>query len=148
MGVHDDPQRLASRRLPRRLTDRQQRIVGEHGADADNHGVDSATQQLGVGPGRGRGDPLAGGVRGGDPAVDRHAGLERHIGAVPAHRRQPHPVHLGRVVAQHAFDHIDPAARTAAAPPAAGGQGSATAITTLATPAAISAALHGPVRPV
>ena len=33
-------------------------------------------------------------------------------------------------------------------PPAAAGHGSPTATTTLATPASISATLHGPVRPV
>jgi hypothetical protein len=41
-----------------------------------------------------------------------------------------------------------PADRNAAAPPAAAGVGSSTAITTRRTPAATSASAHGPVRPV
>ncbi len=94
--------------------------------------------------GRGRRDPAARPVRGGDPSVQGRGGLERHPGPSATHRGEPGAQQLLHLVGSHALLRpATPAARSAAAPPPATGDGSATACTTRPTPASISAAVHG-----
>ena len=88
----DDPQRLARDRLVVLVPHGQVRIVGEDGADADEHGVDTSPQRVHVGSGRRGGDPAAGPVQRGDAPVDGHSRLPRDEGPAQPRGGEEHPV--------------------------------------------------------
>ena len=97
----------------------------------------------------GRGDPAAGPVGGGDPAVQGRGDLPDHERAAQPYAGQPAlvgPLGLRRRAGPPRRRPRPRAAARPRRPPAR--VGSATAKTTRATPAASSASVHGPVRPV
>ena len=77
-----DALRVAARR--RRVAHGEARVVGAHGAGADEDRVALGAQGVGVGPGLGAGDPLAGAVGRRGAAVERRGQLQHHVGAAGA----------------------------------------------------------------
>ena len=77
-----DAQRVASgcRRVPHG----EARVVGAHGAGADDDGVALGPQAVGVRPRLGAGDPLAGAVGGGGAAVEGGRQLQHDEGSAGA----------------------------------------------------------------
>ena len=66
------------------MADGERRIVGAHGAGADEDGVALGAHAMGVGPRLVAGDPLARAVGRGGPAVDGRGELEHDIGPAGA----------------------------------------------------------------
>ena len=75
-----DPQRVAALDVAHG----QRRVVGAHGAGADEHGVALGPQAVGVGPGGVAGDPLARAVGRRGAAVDGGGELEHDVGPTGA----------------------------------------------------------------
>ena len=133
----------------RRVADGEARVVGAHGAGADEDRVALGSERVGIGPGLGTGDPLAGAVGRGGAAVERRGQLQHHVGAAGAavvqvrgeqrlglrrRRRPPRP-------------RCRPPAAGRCPGPATSGSGSSMATTTRPTPASMRASAHGGVRP-
>ena len=93
-GVRDDAQRLPVGRHAVRVAHRELRVVGEHGADADEHRVDLGAQPVDVAARGLAGDPAAGAVGGGAAAVESGGELPGHERPAAAHRDQPRLVDL------------------------------------------------------
>ena len=138
-------------RLPRRR-DRahgELRVVLPHGADAGEDRAGARAPAMAVGARGLAGDPLALAVRERRAAVEARRDLHAHPRPAARHARDEADVQLARFVGQQPDVDGDPGARAAArAPCAAAGLGSAIAATTRPTPAAITASVHGGVRPV
>ena len=70
------------------------RVVHQDGFGAYKNGVDQAAQPMVVGERFRAGDPLAGPVRGRDPAVQGLGNVERDEGAPGLHRIEPFAVQI------------------------------------------------------
>ena len=149
-AVDHDPQRLPVGVAAAGVADGELRVVGERRARADDDGVAAGAQPVDGGARLGAGDPAAGAVGGGHPAVEGGGDLPDHVG--PAARGTPVSQAASAPASASACSTPSststPAARSRSRPPPASWVGSGTATTTRATPAAISASAQGPVRPV
>ena len=146
---HDRTQRLHGDRLVDLVTDRELGVVDLDGGGADEHRVAEAAQAVGVEARRPAGHPAAGAVGGGAAAVEGRGELPGDEGPLVLDREGPGPVDRARLVGSSRRPRPRRRPRAGGrAPPAATGLGSDWAKTTRRTPAAISASVHGPVRPV
>ena len=83
-------------------------VVGEHRADADDHRVGHVALAVHVAPGGGTGDPLAGAVRRGGPAVERGGVLPGDVRPASAGSRvSQRPRSRRRLVGEHAGLDVD-----------------------------------------
>ena len=150
-AVDDDPQRLAAGVPAVGVADGELRVVGQRPCPMPTTTASQrGPQPVDVGARRLAGDPAAGAVGGGDPAVEGGGELPDDERAAARARRSATAeragLRLGLLDAE-----LDVDARRRAAGPRRRRRarvGSGTATTTRATPAAISASAHGPVRPV
>ena len=148
----DDPQRLARGRRAVGVAHGELRVVGQHGARCRRRSRRTSPRSRCTSAARlGAGDPAAGAVGGGDPAVEGGGVPSRSTyGRASRHAGQPRPQRagLGLGLLDAELDVDAGGAQPLGAAAGQLGSGSATATTTRATPAAISASAHGPVRPV
>ena len=107
VGVDHDPQRLLSHEPPVGVPHRQGGVVGQHGPDARDDGVDLGAQPVRVGARLRRRDPPAGPVGRRDPAVEGRRDLPDDERPPQAHAGQPPLVGCLGLGGQQAADDLD-----------------------------------------
>ena len=95
--AHDGPQRLPAGRFAVGVPGRQPGVVDQHGLRSHQDGVDPSAQGVVVGKGFRAGNPLAGAVAGGDPAVQGLRDVQGDEGPFGGDGVEPAPVQVQRL---------------------------------------------------